>query len=620
MLLDHRFYRLPFNVDAQRIQKELSKICDTAWISHPNSYQGNSALPLISVNGEDNHDVIGEMALCPRLEQMPYVKYVLSSLNTDLGRSRFMRLAEGSSVPPHCDTSLYWLQRMRIHIPITTNPSVIFKSGEQTQHMAAGEAWVLDTWHKHSVSNQGDERIHLVVDTQGTELFWLMLNTLAWRPNRNETTLPSNFNTQEIKANSDLNANAITIPLELNEYQTVLNPNQISQVISFYLSDLAKGEDNESARKILTSLEKNWQTIWGNYGSDQHQHLRYRMLVLHAIGQLESLDSPACSKTNGQPLSALLTQIITNLSTQNISIREISHADSKPSSIDYSSVSLTPIFIVAAPRSGSTLLYETLGCHDALMHYGAESHNLIESITSLSMEANDSNVLTENHATMQTTNAVKQQFLQQLNEQELLAKQHINFLEKTPKNALGIDFLNATFPNARFIYMFRQPNSNLSSIVDGWKSGRFVTYRNLKGWNGKYPWSFLLPKGWRGLPTNDLATIANFQYCASNQSIIDSLSKLNKSQTMALSYESFIENPGACLQNICDFLDIQWSENFDKAINKTNGLPLSKYTLDAPSEDKWRRNETLLSPVLKNAQKFYRNEILPAEKLINLKS
>ena len=236
------------------------------------------------------------------------------------------------------------------------------------------------------------------------------------------------------------------------------------------------------------------------------------------------------------------------------------------------------------------------------------------------MEANESNVLTEKHATMQTTNAVKQQFLQQLNEQELLAKQHINFLEKTPKNALRIDFLNATFPNARFIYMFRQPNSNLSSIVDGWKSGRFVTYRNLKGWNGKYPWSFLLPKGWRDLPTNDLATIANFQYCASNQSIIDSLSKLNKSQTMALSYEGFIENPRACLKNICDFLDIQWSENFDQAINKPNGLPLSKYTLDAPSKDKWRRNETLLSPVLKDAQNFYRNEILSAEELINLKS
>lgn len=617
MLLDHRFYRLPLNIDAQRIQDELSKIPESEWINHPNSNKGNSTLPLISINGEDNHDVIGEMQMCPRLEKMPYVKYVLSRLNTNLGRSRFMRLEAGAGVPSHCDTNLYWLQRMRIHIPITTNPSVVFKSGNQTRHMASGESWVLDTWHKHSVANDGDERIHLVADTHGTDVFWSMLNTLSWRPQTNDTKPPTSFKVEDIRLPTTAKLSVCPLPLETGEYEVVLTPDKVDNIIDFYFSDLVIFENSEplkSTKTILNNLVKNWRTIWDIYGYDESHHLRYQMVVLHAIRQLNALQDPPHSKTNEQPLSTLLMQLVGNLREQKISKQRIK-SNSQP--IDYLNLHFSPVFIVAAPRSGSTLLYETLGCHETLMHYGAESHNLIESIPALSVEANDSNALDAQHVSTEITNTVKQQFLQQLDQQTLSDKAHITFLEKTPKNALRIEFLNAAFPNARFIYLFRQPHSNISSIIDGWKSGRFVTYHNLKGWHGEYPWSFLLPNGWRDLPPNDLATIANYQYRESNQSIINSLTKLEKHQTLALRYEAFIENPRACLQNICGFLALPWSNNFDLAINASGGLALSKYTLEAPSEDKWQRNQTLLAPILKNAQDFYRNEIVPTAKLIN---
>ena len=67
-------------------------------------------------------------------------------------------------------------------------------------------------------------------------------------------------------------------------------------------------------------------------------------------------------------------------------------------------------------------------------------------------------------------------------------------LEKTPKNALRIPFLAAAFPEARFIFLHRDPRQNLASIIEAWQSGRFITYPDLPSWQGP-------PKGRKLLPS-----------------------------------------------------------------------------------------------------------------------
>lgn len=63
---------------------------------------------------------------------------------------------------------------LRIHVPIVTNPGVVFTSwtleGRQhAEHMRAGELWYLDTRKPHTAVNGGTtDRIHLVVDTYST--------------------------------------------------------------------------------------------------------------------------------------------------------------------------------------------------------------------------------------------------------------------------------------------------------------------------------------------------------------------------------------------------------------------------------------------------------------------
>ena len=67
-------------------------------------------------------------------------------------------------------------------------------------------------------------------------------------------------------------------------------------------------------------------------------------------------------------------------------------------------------------------------------------------------------------------------------------------LEKTPKNALRIPFIRKTYPDALFVYLYREPRDNVSSIMEAWRSGRFVMYPDLPGWQG-LPWSLLLIPG-----------------------------------------------------------------------------------------------------------------------------
>ena len=47
----------------------------------------------------------------------------------------------------------------------------------------------------------------------------------------------------------------------------------------------------------------------------------------------------------------------------------------------------------------------------------------------------------------------------------------LRFLEKTPKNALRVPFFARIFPDARFIFLWRDPRENIASIMQAWRPG-----------------------------------------------------------------------------------------------------------------------------------------------------
>jgi hypothetical protein len=84
---------------------------------------------------------------------MPYLRQALAGFGVVWSRSRLMRLAPGAGVPEHADINYHWHTRVRLHIPVFTQPAVRFHCDGEAVHMAAGEAWIFDNWRRHHVEN-----------------------------------------------------------------------------------------------------------------------------------------------------------------------------------------------------------------------------------------------------------------------------------------------------------------------------------------------------------------------------------------------------------------------------------------------------------------------------------
>ena len=263
-----------------------------------------------------------------------------------------------------------------------------------------------------------------------------------------------------------------------------------------------------------------------------------------------------------------------------------------------------PVIILAAPRSGSTLLFETLALSPDLWTIGGESHGIFERIKRYNpnTEYCDSNALYAEDSIPEVVDVIRQLFFQKLRDAQGRSVQSmqgaqlgpLRMLEKTPKNSLRVSLLNRIFPDALFIYLVRNPRDNISSIIDAWDSGRFVTYPALEG--RQKPWSLLLPPGWQSYHEAPIEEIAAFQWRSANEAILQELGKLNRDRWTALSYGQQLNSREDTLMRLCEFCDISADGVIDSfAAGQSRH---SRYTLSPPSPVKWQRNATALGRVL----------------------
>ncbi len=293
MKLPREFIRLPWLFDTQRMADEVAAIPREAWQAHPLSYKGNSAVPLISVNGETNDFFAGPMAETPWLRQSPYLRQVLAHFRVVFGRSRLMGLAGGQQVPRHSDINYHWFQRVRIHIPIITFPEVMFYCHDQVVHMGAGEAWLFDNWKLHHVINPTRElRVHLVADTLGSATFWKMTTQALAEPES-----PSH----RIEFDAKLEPQ-----LQLEQFNTpdVMHPAEVELLSEDLIADLlASGERNpqELVEQFIASVRafcQDWKSLWAMYGDNRENWDAYQLKRDQMMQQLLAIRKPLMIASN----------------------------------------------------------------------------------------------------------------------------------------------------------------------------------------------------------------------------------------------------------------------------------------------------------------------------------
>lgn len=168
--------RLPISFDPARMARDIEQFSGDAWYPHfvAQHFEGHwSVVPLRSAAGE-THPVrmiysdpaATEFADTPFLARCPGLRAVLETFDCELHAVRLMRLTPGSAIKEHNDHDLdAELGMARLHIPVVTNPEVLFRLNGSKVEMKAGEVWYLRLSDPHSVTNPGrTDRIHLVID------------------------------------------------------------------------------------------------------------------------------------------------------------------------------------------------------------------------------------------------------------------------------------------------------------------------------------------------------------------------------------------------------------------------------------------------------------------------
>jgi len=241
-----------------------------------------------------------------------------------------------------------------------------------------------------------------------------------------------------------------------------------------------------------------------------------------------------------------------------------------------------PIFIVGAPRSGTQLLMSAIRASRHVRTWPGEGHEVWEADYHPSLRSWDSNVLNEDDVVPEYAKRIRRRFF-------LNAGSRRRLLDKSPRNALKIPWVNAIFPHCRFLFMIRDGRDNVNSLINAWRSPRYRTYRlpqrhAIPGVDPSW-WKFVLYPGWMEDRSGPLEVICAKQWVYSNHYGLDGGREIDRDRWMEVRYEDLVENPDEEMRRVFDFIDLPYDP---KVSAKAQSLtPVNVVT--PPERGKWRK-------------------------------
>ena len=298
MRTQHPLMKLPIRLCAETLAREVAALPQSAWLAHPQGFDGNIAVSLVSPGGTVSDDWVGPMAPTDALRACPYILEIMQELDAPWGRSRLMGLEAGAVVPEHVDIHYYWRTHLRIHIPVITNPQVGFTCAGETIHMHAGECWLLDSFFRHSVANRGSEtRIHLVLDTVGSGRLWDIID----QAERGDAE--ARFLAPGSTAVRSLEFEQVNVPV-------VMSPWEIRCHIDYLRGWMDEEPRLDAILHVLDRFVMAWNGTWVRYGPTREGLPRYQQHLADVKSALAAIGGPPVMMRNGWPLLDSLNNFV----------------------------------------------------------------------------------------------------------------------------------------------------------------------------------------------------------------------------------------------------------------------------------------------------------------------
>ena len=298
MRIGRPLLKLPIEFCAETLASEVSALPSQAWIPHPQQFEGNLAVPLVSPGGTVTDDFFGPMGPTDSLRRCRYLMEIMQELDSTWGRSRLMALEPGAEVPQHVDIHYYWRTHLRIHIPVITNPEVDFISDLGIVNMKAGECWLLDSFFTHAVNNRGREkRVHLVLDTVGSGRLWDLIDAAL-----NGSAEPKFLKPGGTPVRS-LDFEQINKPIVMSPWEMKTHMAYIAEWV----------DDQPGLEIVLAILDRfvmEWANTWARYGPAPQAFPVYVRHLGTVRAALETVPHRELVMRNGRPLLESIQRFI----------------------------------------------------------------------------------------------------------------------------------------------------------------------------------------------------------------------------------------------------------------------------------------------------------------------
>lgn len=245
----------------------------------------------------------------------------------------------------------------------------------------------------------------------------------------------------------------------------------------------------------------------------------------------------------------------------------------------------SPVIIIGAARSGTTLLGEILSSHPSFCYWLEPKY-----IWRYGNAGATDDVRTAEEASEDVRQYIRKRFRQYLTEQ-----QGEVILEKTPSNCFRVPFIDKVFPEARYIHLVRDGRKVTLSAMQKWTSppDKSAVFRRFKLQDMPvseipyYGLSFLRDIVGRAImpsrgfvwgphfpgmkqyrKEHTLMQTCALQWAKSVQAAMEGLADVDKHRIIHIRYEDLVSQPLYEIERIMAFLELSDSKSLNRAIQK----------------------------------------------------
>lgn len=255
-----------------------------------------------------------------------------------------------------------------------------------------------------------------------------------------------------------------------------------------------------------------------------------------------------------------------------------------------------PVFVIGAPRSGTTTVFQLLRGSPELGSLPGEGHDIWRALHHPRYAGWRSDVL-------------RAEDVRRGEERYVHARFHVyvdrdRFVEKTPENSLRIPYLLELFPDAFFVAVRRSPCDVISSLINGWHqpAGRYRSYfvpqdLHIPDYPHRRRWCFALIEGWREFASSPIPEIAFAQWDQCTHAIEEGRSLVPAGRWVDLCLEEMLERGYDALRGLWPALGLEEPPGLERRFGELAADPPNSLT--RPGRDKWRRdNAVVVEPLL----------------------